>query len=180
MRDLLAGKEADYYHACKYSSNWSDDYFYTRYTLGVLDSHARHFAVPMTHPPYPGNPGGCYDFPGIGGTARCSRIVDCGPTYQSIEGKCFRSASSSAPIDPKKNLGSCPAPTGGSPSTPNPISIALGNKFLDEADIQSVGFSLHRFYNSGNTGRYTLPTQVVSDLLARGGATHSKRGLTSP
>ncbi|MBX3690500.1 DUF6531 domain-containing protein, partial [Dokdonella sp.] len=54
----------------------------------------------------------------------------------------------------KKNLGSCPAPTGGSPSTPNPISIALGNKFLDEADIQSVGFSLHRFYNSGNTGRY--------------------------
>lgn len=32
VRDLLAGKEADYYHACKYSSNWSDDYFYTRYT----------------------------------------------------------------------------------------------------------------------------------------------------
>lgn len=152
VRDLLTAMEADYYNACWATPEWSESgYFSTTYSLGVLSSHARHFSIDMTYDD-PGSGAPCaVNWDGDGGTAACNRFIRCPGGYSAQSNVCFRSGSTPL-LDPFKNLGSCPSPTGGGPSTPMPISIGTGNKWLVESDFTgTLGMELRRSYNSMGT-----------------------------
>jgi YD repeat-containing protein len=89
----------------------------------------------------------------------CVRWVHCPDGYQSALSygikACYRVGGK--PLDPDKNLGPCPASTGGSPKTANPINIGVGNKYLPQVDVPetSGGLKFERSYNSMNAAPNT-------------------------
>jgi len=148
-RESLAALQAQYNSACSYSSYWvspvTDE---GTNDFGIVNSRRHIGQVDLVV--------------GAGCTTAITRGLDiwggldtpCPTGYVPTTGPlphiCMRLLTQPAVLNWGKNLGSCPAPTGGLPFTNNPINIGTGNKVLVESDIPSTpgGLEFKRTYNS--------------------------------
>lgn len=152
------------------SANWfahehCSDYYdvlvkdwYHDFPFDIAVKHSRRFDVHLVPPHDPPLENFCENDTN-NAHAWCDRWVHCPDGYQDARtygiNACYRVGDK--PLDPEKNLGPCPADSGGTPKTPNPINIGMGNKYLLQVDIPdtSSGLTFKRSYNSTNAAPNT-------------------------